>query len=227
MRLLLNVNENANEYVNEAVMKISKWAFPSIAVCAIVAVGCATVSEKVVTPEDLKTIKASFNEKGQATLDRLDQDEAQRLCSNAPPATLSKANAAQIEKTNLASIQYPADGTLMGNWQQGERIAQTGVGKQYSDDPKAPSGGNCYACHQLSKAEISFGTIGPSLYNYGKMRGGASAELQRYTYGRIYNPQAYSACSNMPRFGHNGILTEQQLKDVTALLLDANSPVNQ
>lgn len=208
-------------------MKIAKLALPVIAACSVIAVGCATMSDKTVTPEDLKAIKVSFKETGQAKLDRLDQDEAQRLCSTPPPDKLSKADAAQIEKMNLASIKYPADGKLMGNWQAGEQIAQTGVGKQFSDDPKVPAGGNCYACHQLSKAEISFGTIGPSLYNYGKNRGGASAELQRYTYGRIYNPQAYSACSNMPRFGHNGILTEQQLKDVTALLLDPKSPVNQ
>ena len=45
-------------------------------------------------------------------------------------------------------------------------------------------------------------------------------------YGKIYNAQAFTACSNMPRFGHNGILTEQQMKDVTALLLDPDSPVN-
>ncbi len=208
-------------------MKISIGAFASLVVCAAAVVGCATVSDKTVTPEDLKTIKASFKEQGQAKLDRLDQDDAQRLCSNPPPATLSKADAALIEKANLAAIKYPTDGKLMGDWKQGERIAQTGVGKQFSDDPSVPTGGNCYACHQLSKAEISFGTIGPNLYNYGKLRGGPSAELQRYTYGRISNPQAYSACSNMPRFGHNGILTEQQLKDVTALLLDPSSPVNQ
>jgi sulfur-oxidizing protein SoxX len=30
----------------------------------------------------------------------------------------------------------------------------------------------------------------------------------------------------MPRFGHKGILTEQQIKDVTALLMDPDSPVN-
>ena len=30
----------------------------------------------------------------------------------------------------------------------------------------------------------------------------------------------------MPRFGHNGILTEEQIKDVVALLLDPQSPVN-
>ena len=207
-------------------MSLLKLVFASVFVCAVVAAGCATVSEKTVTPEELKTIKASFKENGQAGLDRLDQDEAQRLCSISPSATIAKADAVRVEKTNLESIRYPADGKLMGDWQQGERIAQTGVGKQYSDNPSTPSGGNCYACHQMSKAEISFGTIGPSLYNYGKLRG-TSVEMQRYTYGRIYNPQAYSACSNMPRFGHNGILTEQQLRDVTALLLDPASPVNQ
>ena len=57
------------------------------------------------------------------------------------------------------------------------------------------------------------------------MRGSSDA-IQRYAYGKVYNSQAFSACSNMPRFGHNGILTEQQIKDVTALLLDPNSPVN-
>jgi sulfur-oxidizing protein SoxX len=30
----------------------------------------------------------------------------------------------------------------------------------------------------------------------------------------------------MPRFGHQGILTEAQIKNVTALLLDPESPVN-
>ena len=31
----------------------------------------------------------------------------------------------------------------------------------------------------------------------------------------------------MPRFGHNGILHEQQMKDIVALLMDPQSPVNQ
>jgi sulfur-oxidizing protein SoxX len=30
----------------------------------------------------------------------------------------------------------------------------------------------------------------------------------------------------MPRFGYSGTLTEQQIKDLVALLLDPNSPVN-
>ncbi|MBY0267301.1 MAG: sulfur oxidation c-type cytochrome SoxX [Burkholderiales bacterium] len=209
-------------------MKPVYWALPAV-VSVLVAAGCATGPRQMeaVTAEDLNIIKASFRAQGQAGLDRLDQDDAQKHCSNPPTVTIAKELAARIEKANFAAIKYPADGNLMGDWRAGERIAQTGVGMQFSDNPKTPSGGNCYACHQVSKEEISFGTIGPSLYNYGKLRGGASPEMQRYTYGRIYNPQAFTACSNMPRFGHNGILTEQQIRDVTALLLDPNSPVNQ
>ena len=183
------------------------------------------MSDQEASQKALEVMKASFKERGQAKLSRLDQDGAQRHCSKPPAQELAKAVAEGIEKENLASIRYPADGKLMGDWKSGERIAQSGQGMQYSDDPKNPSGANCYACHQLSKAEISYGTIGPTLYNFGKLRGTSEA-IQRYTYGKVYNSQAFTACSNMPRFGHNRILTEQQMKDVTALLLDLESPVN-
>ncbi|TMG99918.1 MAG: sulfur oxidation c-type cytochrome SoxX, partial [Betaproteobacteria bacterium] len=89
-----------------------------------------------------------------------------------------------------------------------------------------------YNCHQISKEEISFGTIGPSLYQYGKLRGvtdaaaPASAEIIKYTWGKIWNAKAYNACSAMPRFGHAGVLNEQQVRDLMALLLDPQSPVN-
>ena len=78
---------------------------------------------------------------------------------------------------------------------------------------------------RLSPQELSYGTIGPSLRNFGKLRGNSEA-IQRYTYAKIYNSRAYNVCSNMPRFGHSDILTEQQIKDVVALLLDPESPVN-
>jgi L-cysteine S-thiosulfotransferase len=126
----------------------------------------------------------------------------------------------------MKNIVQPADGKYLGSWQEGEKIAQNGRGMQSSDAVGSINGGNCYACHQLSKKEISFGNIGPSLYQYGKIRGN-SEEMLKYTWGKIYNAQAYTACSNMPRFGHNGILTEAQIKDVTALLHDPASPVNQ
>jgi sulfur-oxidizing protein SoxX len=200
----------------------------SIAASIVAAVaGCATMmSDTDVASKALAVMRTSFKENGQAKLDRLEQDDVQATCSKyASQEKLPKDVAERLEKSQLATIKYPPDGKLTGDWQAGEAIAQSGVGKQFSDDPARPSGANCYACHQLSPQELSFGTIGPSLLGYGKQRGN-SPEIEKYTYGKVYNSQAFSACSNMPRFGHNGILTEQQMKDVVALLLDPQSPVN-
>jgi sulfur-oxidizing protein SoxX len=181
---------------------------------------------KVTTEQTLAVLKASFKDKGQATLDRLDQDDVQKTCSDIPPGTpVPKDVAERIEKSQLATVKYPADGKLLGDWKSGEKIAQSGVGKQYSDDPSVVAGGNCYACHELTRQELAFGTIGPSLRNFGKVRG-FTPEMQKYAYAKVYNPDAFNACSNMPRFGYHGILTEQQIKDVVALLMDPESPVN-
>jgi sulfur-oxidizing protein SoxX len=197
------------------------------ALLAAILVGCATApSDELISAEANAMIKASFKARGQAGLDRLDQDDTQRLCSQAAGKTPPKDVADRIEKQNLAKIKYPADGKLIGDWKNGEKIAQDGRGKQYSDDPAGPVGGNCYACHQLAPQELAYGTIGPSLYRFGKLRG-YGVETQRYAYGKIFNSEAFAACSTMPRFGHNGILSEQQIKDVTALLMDPASPVNQ
>jgi sulfur-oxidizing protein SoxX len=194
---------------------------------AAILVGCATApSDDRISAEASAMIKASFKARGQAGLDRLDQDDTQRLCSQAAGKTPPKDVADRIEKQNFATIKYPADGKLIGDWKNGEKIAQDGRGKQYSDDPAGPVGGNCYACHQLAPQELAYGTIGPSLYRFGKLRG-YGLETQRYAYGKIFNSEAFAACSTMPRFGHNGILSEQQIKDVTALLMDPASPVNQ
>ena len=199
----------------------------SSALFAAILVGCATApSDDRISAEASAMIKGSFKARGQAGLDRLDQDDTQRLCSQAAGKTPPKDVADRIEKQNLVTIKYPADGKLIGDWKNGEKIAQDGRGKQYSDDPAGPVGGNCYACHQLAPQELAYGTIGPSLYRFGKLRG-YGVETQRYAYGKIFNSEAFAACSTMPRFGHNGILSEQQIKDVTALLMDPASPVNQ
>ena len=173
----------------------------------------------------LELMQAGFNEKGIAKLDRLNQDETQALCTQYATGTVPKDVAARIEQANMAAIKPPADGKYLGDWKRGEQVAQRGTGFQYSDTKETPVGGNCYACHQLTKAEISYGTIGPSLYNFGKIRG-YTPEMQQYAWGKVWNTQAYSACSFMPRFGHAGILTEAQIKDVVALLMDPDSPVN-
>jgi L-cysteine S-thiosulfotransferase len=204
---------------------VRRWLWLALSVAALAA--CATVAgHDDVRESAIALMKSSFAPKGQATMDRLDQDEVQRTCSmyagKAPPADI----AARLEKAQLATIKYPTDGKLLGDWRSGEKIAQQGVGLQFSDPPGSPAGGNCYACHQLTRAEISFGTIGPSLYNFGKTHG-YGEEMQKYVYAKVYNSEAFNACSNMPRFGYKGILSEQQIKDVAALLLDPASPVNQ
>jgi L-cysteine S-thiosulfotransferase len=193
---------------------------------ALIPLGCAIApSNDEIAARATAMLQASFKATGQAGLDRLTQDETQRVCSELAGKAPPKDVAERIEKLNLATIRYPADGKLLGDWKNGEKIAQEGRGKQFSDDVAGPVGANCYACHQLTPQELSYGTIGPSLYQFGKLRG-FEAETQRYAYGKIFNAEAYAACSSMPRFGQHEILTEQQLKDVTALLMDPESPVN-
>jgi sulfur-oxidizing protein SoxX len=180
-------------------------------------------------------IRASFRDEGQAKLDRLTQDDANRECSAADVAgkPIDPQLAKAIEAANLKTIRWPSDGNFLGDWKEGEKIAQNGRGMTWTDAAGSENGGNCYNCHQIDKKEISYGTIGPSLYNYGKLRGvsnPASPEAKavvEYTWGKIWNSRAYSACSQMPRAGHKGILTEQQVRHVMALLLDPASAVNQ
>jgi L-cysteine S-thiosulfotransferase len=169
-------------------------------------------------------LKTDFKSKGPATVERVsDRDEVQQACSADKPLPPARAHA--LEAAQLKAVKYPADGNYLGDWKAGEKVAQNGRGMQWSDKVGAENGGNCYACHQVSKEEISFGNIGPSLYQYGKLRG-ASEAVVKYTWAKLYNAQAFNACSRMPRFGHNAVLTEQQMKDVMALLLDPKSPVN-
>lgn len=181
-------------------------------------------------------VKASFRDEGIVKVSVLDTDETNRACSAADVAgvPLDDATANALQEANLKTIKWPLDGKFLGNWKAGEALAQNGRGLTWTDKADTPNGGNCYNCHQIDKKEISFGTIGPSLYNYGKLRGvtddpnsPAAKAIVEYTWGKIWNAKAYNACSNMPRAGHMGILNEAQVRDIMALLLDPKSPVNQ
>jgi len=174
-----------------------------------------------------QVLEASFSAHNDVTLDRLEQSDMQRACSEAERtgAAIPRDVIEKITEAARASIQFPEDGEYFGDWREGEKIAQSGRGLQWSDKPGAPRGGNCYACHEMSKAELSFGNIGTSLLHYGKIRGDGK-EMLEYTWSRIYNPHAFDACSVMPRFGDEGILTEAQMKHIMALLFDPESPVN-
>ncbi len=200
---------------------------------AIALAGCATPSAGPdLDAQTQAMMQASFRSQGIATVDRLNQDELQKACSTAEP--LPHDVAQRLQAKEQATIRWPDDGRYIGDWRAGEKLAQSGRGMTWSDHSVSPSanGAQCYNCHQIDRAEISYGTIGPSLWNYGKLRGvkslddPASAEVIRYTWGKLWDAKAYVACSAMPRFGHAGLLDQHQLRDVMALLLDPASPVN-
>ena len=217
-------------------MRTKKIGISVVIAAALWVAGCAAVApapdyDALVS----EMMKASFRDQGIAKVDRLQQDASDVECSKAQGQALPAATAKAIEAANLKTVKMPSDGKFIGDWKEGEKLAQNGRGMTWTDPSTATSsnGGNCYNCHQIGKAEISYGTLGPSLHNYGKLRGvsdpasPASKAIVEYTWGKLYNAKAYNACSGMPRFGHAGLLDEVQLRHLMALLLDPKSPVNQ
>jgi sulfur-oxidizing protein SoxX len=204
---------------------------------ALLLAGCAAgPSVAELNALSAQIVKSSFRDQSYVKLTRLTEtDETNLACSEADVAgkPLDDKTARAIEAVNMKTIKWPSDGKFIGDWKEGEKIAQSGRGLTWSDSATMENGGNCYNCHQIDKKEISYGTIGPSLYNYGKIRGvsdpasPASKAMVEYTWGKIWNAKAYNACSNMPRAGHMGILNEAQVRHIVGLLLDPQSPVNQ
>jgi|GEM_PF-96184 len=173
-------------------------------------------------------IRDSWGELPNHEARRLVQDETQLECSrarNRPGEGLRE----QILARERERIRYPEGGLVMGDPLVGEQLARSGyggrVGSRRPDDPARANGGNCHACHLLEPRDDTGGNLGPSLAGYGIGRGTDAAQL-RQLYVRIYNPQALMACSQMPRFGHHGFLTPEQILDIAAYLLHPESPVN-
>jgi sulfur-oxidizing protein SoxX len=194
-------------------------------VCASAQQKPAIDTTKIDTTKIDAAIVAAFPTAPADWKQRFDQDETTKACSlheNAPP----KSVADTIATREKARIEYPADGKFLGDLASGEKLAQSGYGLRFTDYPaRQVTGGNCYACHQLTKAEVSYGTIGPSLLNYGKNRNFSEGDTKA-AYEKIYDAQAAYPCSNMPRFGVNKVLTIEQIKDLVALVMSPDSPVN-
>jgi len=167
----------------------SKSVFAAIAMAVLLA-GCAqgpSVAELNALTDQI--VKASFRDQGHVKIERITAtDETNRLCSEADVLgkPLAEAVAKRIEAANLQTIKWPSDGKFLGDWKQGEAIAQSGRGLTWTDKPGDANGGNCYNCHQISQEEISYGTIGPSLYNYGKIRGVTDPNSAAETHRRVH-----------------------------------------
>src|SRR3954469_10227323 len=170
-------------------------------------------------------VKAAFPGKPADWASRLTGDETMQQCS-ASRNNPSKDVAEAIRKREQANIIYPPDNNFMGDWKKGEALAQSGYGLRFTDyPPRQANGGNCYACHQITRKEVSYGTLGPSLSEYGKLRD-FKPDAVKAAYEKIYNSHVALPCSTMPRFGANKILTIEQIKDAVALLMSPESPVN-
>lgn len=212
-----------------------KFKTVALAAAALVVAGCTSLAPG---PDYgalvMQMMSTSFRNEGIATTDRLIQDEANAACSEAQGGSPPEAVAVAIQQAALKSVRMPSDGKFTGDWREGEKLAQNGRGMTWTDKTSLPkdNGGNCLNCHQVTKEEVSYGTIGPSLYHYGKDRGVLDPEsmdsrpIVEYTWTKIYNAKSYNACSGMPRFGHAGLLDEVQMKHLMALILDPKSPVN-
>ncbi len=203
---------------------MTRSVFVAIAIGVAALAGPATAQDKPGQATIEAYVKSTFGKAPPEWQARIAPDESLAACNlhrNDVPSALSDV----IIKRELTRVGYPADGKFLGSWKAGYAVANNGRGGQFSDPPGTVAGGNCFACHQLDPKEVSYGTLGPSLAAYGKDRKYDAAAI-RDAYTKIYNSMAVVPCSNMPRFGTNKVLDEQQIKDVMAYLFDPESPVN-
>lgn len=194
-------------------------------------IACLTSSPLVLAADAKEVarefIDNSFHPGPGQDLSRLEQDKTMEQCTavrDKPDSKLSK----EIMEREAGTIKYPENGEMLGDWKSGEKLVNTGfamrIGNFAADNPKKARGGNCYACHAIDRKEVAAGNLGPSLTDYGKR--GTGEAMVKYTYNKIYNPHASMACSQMPRLGHNGVLTPEQIADITAYLLLPESSLN-
>ena len=219
---------------------ISKFLGSALGLIFVALLSACSVVQPEFAAQDLErwtqeVLRSSFRDEKAIKVSILQQDQSNAECSAAQSrgVELSEQKRKEIEDENFKTVLSPQDGQYFGDFKLGEILAQDGRGMTWSDAPGQPNGGQCYNCHQLSARELSFGTLGPSLYQYGKTRGvtdlksDLSKSVIEYTWAKLWNSKSFNACSAMPRYGHHAILSQVQIKHLMSLLLDPRSPVNQ
>ncbi|MDZ7712769.1 MAG: sulfur oxidation c-type cytochrome SoxX [Rhodovibrio sp.] len=167
-------------------------------------------------------------QEGTTVGERLRQDALQKTCSGR--GQMDSANVSKVIELARNSMEYPDGGIELGDWKKGQSLAENAfgfrVGHNIDDHSAKETGGLCINCHKMEEAKaIRSGTLGPSLVNYGNNRG-TGADTKKYTYEVLYNPHVFFPCTKMPRFGVNGVLTQEKISHIMAYLLDPDSPVN-
>lgn len=72
--------------------------------------------------------------------------------------------------------------------------------------------GNCWACHALP-GDAQPGSGGPSFIGFGKL-----GYDDAYVYQQIWDRRATNPQTIMPPYGTNGVLSEQEIRDIAAFL---------
>ena len=86
-------------------------------------------------------MKASFRDQGIAKVERLQQDESDAASSKAQDQSqgqgqgqsLPDATAKAIEAAKRKTVKMPADGKFIGDWEEGEKLAQNGCDMAWTD----------------------------------------------------------------------------------------------
>jgi sulfur-oxidizing protein SoxX len=155
------------------------------------------------------------------------QDNGQQACSMSSGEKLTSNEAAQIVRSAQAAIKYPANGQLSGDWKAGESLVSDGANMRVREgrvETAKQNGALCTNCHALDPKEVNPGSLG----RVGRLRCSArvSAGGGPVHPPKIYNAWATYPCSRMPRLGHNGNLTPEQIVHVVAYPVDPQSPGN-
>jgi len=120
-------------------MKKTSIAIVSTMGLIVALVGCAsTMTASAPDPDQLaaEMVKKGFRNQGIATVERVTNiDETLKLCNAADVAgkPLDPAVAKRLEAANLKTVKWPSDGKFLGDWKQGEKIAQSGRGMTWTD----------------------------------------------------------------------------------------------
>ena len=99
----------------------------------------------------------------------------------------------------------------------GSRVASPALATHHRWSSLCAGGLGCSGCVLVALEAIE---------NFRAKLRGNSPPMLDYTWNKIYNSKSMMSCSNMPRFGYQGILIEQQMRDVMTYLSDANSPAH-
>ena len=199
----------------------------AVTIVLLVTAGCVSwpsTEETRKSAEDM--VSQAFPGMPAELVKRGQQDRSQAVCSGNMP--VAQEAAAEVARLSRESMRVPASGRLVGDWKAGEKLAYNGTGQRVRDGrvEKLPeNGGLCSNCHVLDPREVNAGNLGPSLAGYGTQRGNSEA-IARYTYEKIYDGWSVVPCSRMPRMGHNGFLSPEQIANLVAYLIDPASPVN-